>query len=67
MTVSRDRLLRMLSDGRWHSESELGPTPYKQGIEAWIRLLRLCGYTIAERTRNDVVEYRLVLDAPAEE
>lgn len=66
MTASRDRLLRELSDGRWHSETELGPTPYRQGLEAWIRLLRLSGYTIAERTRGGEVEYRLELDEPAE-
>jgi hypothetical protein len=60
MTAPRDTLLRQLSDGHWHAKTELGPTPYERGVEAWIRLLRLNGHTIEERTREEVVEYRLI-------
>ena len=68
MTFSRDKLLRQLSEGDWHFESELGPTPYEGGVVAWIRLLRLSGYTIEERETEGITQYRLVAtghDTPA--
>ena len=60
MTFSRDKLLQQLSGGAWRFESELGPTPYDGGVVAWIRLLRLSGYTIEERNNNGFTQYRLV-------
>lgn len=62
MTSSRDALLLQLSDGRWHAGSQLGPTPFSAGIEAWVRLLRLSGFEIEERTNDNGIEYRLVTD-----
>ncbi len=60
---SRDTLLLQLSDGVWHRGNELGPTPFEHGIEAWVRLLRLSGFEIEERTVDGVNEYRLVIEA----
>ena len=57
--MSRDKLLRQLADGAWHPEAGLGPAPFEGAIPAWIRLLRLSGYEIAERVREGRPEYRL--------
>jgi biotin operon repressor len=62
VTSPRDALLLQLADGRWHSAAELSAAATPHGVVAWIRLLRLSGFTIDERLQEGVVVYRLVLD-----
>lgn len=57
--LSRDLLLSQLADGKWHPADELGPASFDGALPAWIRLLRLSGYGIAERVRDGTPEYRL--------
>jgi hypothetical protein len=67
MTSSRDKLLRQLADRKWHAASDLGATVHRHGIATWIRLLRLGGHEIEERTRDDdAMEYRLAAAADPE-
>jgi len=57
-----DKILRLLSDGQWHSELDLRPllTGARQSVAAKVRYLRGRGFTLKEREATRGKEYRLV-------
>ena len=57
----REQLLEQLADGEWHTADELlHPTFPRQGLEAFVRILRAEGYTIEEDGEGGQCRYRLL-------
>jgi hypothetical protein len=61
MTIPyREQLLTALADGEWHAAAELAhPAFPREGLDAFVRILRAEGYRIEERSEGATRAYQL--------